>query len=374
MTKTLIIFIDSLPFNLLPQTSFFESLPEKWAIQPGFGYSINLHAELFAGLLPDDVGYFGEWMCDPSSSPGRWLKPILPLLDTIFRPYILNRGIQRILTMAYHPGHPMPNIPLRHLDKFALVGMHIQDPNYPHPTLFTQFPHLHAMTYRGNGHVKGQRDANLFEQGLVALREHDNVFIPLPDLDGFGHTYGTDGQPYCEHLDALDEWCQQLTEAFLNQHPSSHVFIISDHGMVNVTQGIYLDIEEQVCQASEKTFLYFSDANLLRVWLHDPTLKSEIQAYLESFNHGKILSEEERQIYGLTSTRFGDFIYVLNEQLAFQPSTFARNIPKGMHGYHPKAPSQQGVALHIGPAWTGKAPKRMLDVYQLMHAALSEAW
>lgn len=68
MTKNLIIFIDSLPFNILPQTSFLNQMTERWSIQPGFGYSINLHAELFAGLLPDDIGYFGEWMYDPPAS------------------------------------------------------------------------------------------------------------------------------------------------------------------------------------------------------------------------------------------------------------------------------------------------------------------
>ena len=374
MTKNLIIFIDSLPFNILPQTSFLNQMPEKWSIQPGFGYSINLHAELFAGLLPDDIGYFGEWMYDPPASPGHWLKPILPLLDTIFRPYILNRGLQHILTLSYNPGHPFPNIPLRHLDKFALAGKHIQEATFPRPTLFTEFPHLQALNYRGTGREKGQRDAYLFELGMAAIVENENLFIPLPDLDGLGHTYGIDGQPYLDHLAALDEWCHQLSEKFLDQYPSGHIFVISDHGMVNVTQGVYLDIEEKICRASEKTFLYFSDANLLRVWLFDESLRSDMQTYLDSYGYGQTLNEFDRQTYGLTSPKFGDFIYVLDEKLAFQPSTFARNIPKGMHGYHPQTPSQQGVALHMGTEWPGAKPKRMQNVYSLMHTALSEGW
>jgi hypothetical protein len=144
--------------------------------------------------------------------------------------------------------------------------------------------------------------------------------------------------------------------------------------MVNVDQGVYLDIEEKCGKASNDSYMYFSDANLLRVWIFDDALHAPIQTYLEQYPHGQILSDEERQTYGLTSSRFGEFIYVLDEKLAFQPSTFARNIPKGMHGYHPTVPSQQGVALHWGSPWTGDSPARMKDVYHMLNAVLEEVW
>jgi hypothetical protein len=347
---------------------------EKWPIEPGFGYSVNLHAELFAGLLPDDVGYFGEWMYHPQKSPGWSLKWVLPFLDTVFKPYVLNRGLQHLLTRRYCPGHPMPNIPLRHLDKFALEGKHIQAPDFPYPTLFTKFPQLYALTYRGIDREKGRRDQYLFEQALIALDHQRSIFAPLPDLDGFGHSYGIDASPYTTHLAKIDDWCRQLVRKFFDHNPRGHAFIISDHGMVNVSQGIFLDIEAQIGRASEDTYLYFSDANLLRIWLFNPALRSTIQTYLENFGYGKILSSAERQEYGLTSPRFGEFIYVLDEGWAFQPSTFARNIPMGMHGYHPKTASQQGVALHLGPVWTGNPPQRMRDVYHLMCQSLAGEW
>ena len=370
MTETLIIFIDSLPHKLLPRMSFLNSVQEKWSIQPGFGYSVNVHAELFAGLLPDEVGYFGEWMYNPEQSPARRLKRILPILDLIFRPYVLNRGLQTLLTKGYYPGHAMPNIPLRHLDKFGLEGRHIQSPDFPFPTLFTQFPKLHVLNYREIGPEKGKRDAFLFSQGMQALERFNDVFVPLPDLDGFGHQYGIDAEPYCQHLTAVDDWCRQLSDEFLRRNKDGHIFIISDHGMANVVQGVHLNIEEEILPASERTYLYFSDANLLRIWLFDPRLQPTMLAYLDQLPYGGIVSADERQVYGLTDPRFGDFIFVLNEGLAFQPSTFARNIPKGMHGYRPTAPYQQAVALHIGPTWRDKTPERMRDVYRMMTNAL----
>ena len=374
MPQVLIIFIDSLPFVLLNKTPFLHSLDEKWGIEPGFGYSVNIHAEMFAGILPDELGYFGEWMYDPKNSPGWHYRAFLPLMDAILRPYVLNRGVQHVLTKRYSKGHPMPNIPLRHLDKFALEGLHIQSADFPVPTLFTQFPEMKMLRYRGIGRVKGERDAFLFEQGLTAIPEYASLFVPLPDLDGFGHQYGIDQQPYLDHLTAVDEWCRQLSEKHQALYPDGHIFIVSDHGMVNVDQGVYLDIEEKIGKASSDTYIYFSDANLLRVWVIDDNFHNKIQSYLEAYAHGQILSDEERQTYGLTSKRFGDFIFVLDEKLAFQPSTFARNIPKGMHGYHAKAPNQAGIALHMGPSWQGASPQRMKDVYHMMHGALAGEW
>lgn len=370
MNETLIIFVDSLPYNLLPQTSFLNTIQEKWAIEPGFGYSVNIHAELFAGLLPDDVGFFGEWLYNPAKAPGRLVKPVLPLLDKLFHPYLLNRGVQRILTIWYHPGHPIPNIPIRHLDKFSLNGIHILSPKFPYPTIFTRFQKIKVLNYRGKDMKKGERDQLLFEMGMAALSETSSLFVPFPDLDGFGHRFGVKAGPYLQHLARVDNWCRQLSEAFLAMYPTGHIFVLSDHGMTNVSQGVYLDIEEQLGPANSRRYLFFSDANLLRIWVFDENLMEPVRQFLESYKYGNILTDRDRTEYGLTSPGFGDFIFVLNENLAFQPSTFARNIPKGMHGYDPRTLSQQGIALHLGPPWIGDPPRRMKDVYHMLDATL----
>jgi len=374
MNDVLIIFVDGLPHTLLSHMPNLGMAREQWSIIPGFGYSVNIHAELFAGLLPDDVGYFGEWMYNPESSPGRRIRKLLPMLDTLFRPYILNRGLQYLLARRYHPGHAIPNIRLRDLDKFALEGLHILDDprNYPHSSLFSDFPELHTIPMPDL--PKGKRDQALYSAGLNALEEASSLFIPLPDLDGFGHTYGIDKKPYRDHLLHLDKLIATLVQRFTELHPRSHVFVISDHGMVNVSQSVYLDIEQSVAPASEKTYVYFSDANLLRVWVFDSQLRTSIQTYLETLKCGQLVTDKEREIYGLTSARFGDLIFVLYEGLAFEPSTFARHRPAGMHGYHPLAPGQQAICVHYGERWRGAAPHRMHDVCNMLRGALGSQW
>lgn len=374
MSNVLIIFVDSLPYALLSRVPKLYAAQEQWSVVPGFGYSVNIHAEMFGGLLPDDVGYFGEWQYNPPASPGWRIRKHLPLLDAICRPYVFNRGLQYLLTRTYRPGHAMPNIRLRDLDKFAMAGDHILDgPHaYPHPTLFSEFPHLRVLSMPTL--PKGERDRQLYETGLAAMKEAGCLLVPLPDLDGFGHVYGIDAPQYNAHLAQLDTWIAELAARFVARHAQGHVFVISDHGMVNVTQGLCLDIEQRIGPPGAHSYVYFSDANLLRVWITDEQKRVPMQTYLTQFVGGRLVTGKERAEYGLTSPRFGDFIFVLDEGLAFEPSTFARHKPVGMHGYHPLAPGQQAVAIHYGPRWKGAAPRRMRDLYEMMRSALGERW
>ncbi len=373
--ELLILFVDSMPFALLPRTEWMRQAPEAWSIRPGFGYSVNIHAEMFAGLLPDDVGYFGEWTYDPPRSPGWRYRRLLPLLDALFRPYLLNRGLQTLLTRNYHPGTIVPNIPLRHLDKFALTGRHLlDDPTaFPHPSIFTTYE---ALTFLPIPALpKGERDKAVFEEVMRRLRAGEaTLFAPFPDLDGFGHRYGIEAAPYLDYLRRLDAWLGAIIERFTAEHPRGHLFIVSDHGMVTVKEGVSLALEREIGPSSSATYVAFSDANLLRVWVMDERLRAPIAAYLRAFAGGRLVTEAERREYGITNPRFGDFIFVLEEGLAFEPSTFARHKPKGMHGYHPEAPGQQAVCLHWGPAWQGAPLRRMRDLYRMFVQVLEGRW
>lgn len=367
--------MDSLPFNQVRRMNYLQGTRRMWPIDPGFGYSVNIHAELFAGLSPDRVGFFGEWMYNPLRSPGRRFRRILPFLDKLLKPYILNRGLQHLMTRSYQPGHIMPNLPLRFLDKFSLEGAHIHSSRFPKETLFDTFREsLFVLEYRNLGVAKGERDQVLFRRGLEAIRHRgDSLWIPFPDLDGIGHRRGIDSFEYEQHLLRLDSYIKILTETFLERHPRGVVAVVSDHGMVNVQKGVYLDIEEEVGPATERSYLYFSDATLLRVWVFDRDLLGTIGAYLNDLEFGRIVSEEERRRYGLVSERFGDFIFVLNEGLAFRPSTFARNIPRAMHGYHPELPSQRALLVLFGREVACGNPTRMNDLFQLQKGLLSSA-
>ncbi|MCB0217777.1 MAG: alkaline phosphatase family protein [Caldilineae bacterium] len=373
---TLILFVDALPFDDLGQLPGLNGWAWKARLRPGFGYSINLHPELFCGLDPDRVGFFGEWALDRTGAPGRRYRAVLPLLDRLCRPYLLNRGLQHLLTKRYRPDRIMPNLPLRWLGEFSIHGEKVEDPRFDRPSIFSRHPGLQRVSTAGLS--KGARDARVVERAAAAIAAGaEQLYVPLIDLDGIGHAHRRSSEAWQAHLARLDAWIAVLSEGFLARQPEGQVFVLSDHGMADVTGSVELRIEQDIAKAGPGRFLYFSDSTLLRIWVFDPDLGEAIAAYLDDSPVATPIMQPEREAYGIANPAFGDFIAVLDEGLCFKPSTFARNIPAAMHGYHPTVSSQQALLAWRGPA--GREPARAaavdrtLAVFPLLDAALGRA-
>jgi hypothetical protein len=367
---TLLVFVDALPFDHLARLPRLAAWPWRARLAPGFGYSINLHAELFAGLTPDEVGFFGEWALDSAQAPGRRYSRALPLLNTTLRPYLLNRGVQTILTRRYRPDRIMPNLPLARLGDFAIHGEKVTDPAFGKPTLFTRHPELVRVT--AEGLTKGRRDAVLIDRTAALVHAGAaNVYLPLPDLDGIGHLHRTDGTEWNAHLAWLDAALDQLADRFLDRHPSGDVLLVSDHGMADVHGGVRFGIEAALGPARADRYLYFTDSTLVRAWSSDPLHLWRVQDFVAGVPRLRVVTDAERATYGLTNPSFGDVIGVLDEGWCFEPSTFARHIPRAMHGYHPDVESQHAVLLHRGSHPPTLAPERTLEAFQVFEEALA---
>ncbi len=366
----LIVFVDALPFGHLARLPQLASWPWRAEVRPGFGYSINLHAELFAGLTPDQLGFFGEWTFDPAQAPARRYAGLLPILERLCRPYWLNRGLQSVLTWHYRPGYRMPNLPLARLADFAHVGRKIGRPGFPKPSIFDRHPRLRLLeTQRLK---KGARDGALVAQAKRCIDEGiSRLFVPLPDLDGIGHRHGTRSPEWQQQLARLDGWVSGLAERFLARHPDGDVLVLSDHGMAEVERGIRFAPESTLGPAHRQRYLYFTDSTLLRVWLAEPALAPRLDEALGLVPGLHRITRTERLEYGLQNPAFGDVIGVLAEGLCFEPSTFARHIPRAMHGYHPDVPSQHAVLLHRGQHPPKLVPRRTTDVFAILDEALA---
>ncbi len=366
---TLIVFVDALPFDDLGAMPRLASWPYRSRLRPGFGYSINLHAELFAGAPPDAVGFFGEWAFDPAHAPGHRYRRLLPLLDRIFAPYALNRGLQALLTARYRPERIMPNLPLGRLGDFAIHGAKLTDPEFPRPTLFTRHPRLQQVS--AGPRRKGERDAAV----VTEARRHidagaNDLYVPLPDLDGTGHRHGTASHAWRSHLAWVDAAVDSLATRFLGRHPAGDAFVISDHGMADVTGGVTFDPTPTLGRQGRHRYLFFSDSTLLRVWVRDPRLEAPVAEEVAAVPGLTVITDAERQAYGLTNPDFGRIIAILDEGRCFEPSTFARHMPVAMHGYHPEVASQHAVLLHRG-AHPPAPADRTIEVFSILDASLT---
>jgi len=366
VSRNLVIFIDGFPYYYLRKAEYFSTFSRKLEVIPGFGYSVNIHAELFGGYTPDDVGYFNEWGLKTEASSLGKIRPLIALLDLLGRFYLLDRILHK--TISYQVGF-IGNIPFRYVNEFSRRGRSIYSKAFPKPTLFSK--NILRLILPCTSEI-GMKDREVYIKALEAIGKVDNVFVAFEDLDGISHKYGVGSPQYDHKIRELDQWVRDLVTKFLRETDKGKVVVLSDHGMVNVTQGVRIDLESKIGHAGRDTYLYFLDSTLLRVWVFDDGLWVKINNYLSSLNCGMVINFREREKYGISNREWGDIIFLLNEGNVFSPSFLGRKLPKAMHGYHPELESQKGIFLFSGPGdFKPTGAIRTIDAFLILRGLLN---
>jgi len=386
MDNNLIIFIDSLPYYYLDKIPNMSGYPRKNKVISGLGYSINIHAELFGGYVPDEVGFFNEWTYDPGSAPLRKLALIKPVLERIKRESLSYRIVKKcICTMLNIRSF---DICPDYLCSFSRDGKEIYSVkssgrgtkgaysfSFPMPTIFNTAKEITTVLPEISAKKGGSRDYSVYLQARELINKSRNLFLWFPDLDGIAHVNGVGSDKYHKHVLTLDEWIEKLKKLFLEKYTDGNILIFSDHGMVNIHKEIDLNLEENIAKPGEKTYHYFTDSTMLRVWILNKGLKPVISEYLTSLNAGKILDDRYRKEKGITAKKFGDIIYVLNEGCVFHPVTLSSGksgAVKAMHGYLPELESQAGICLSPSKNYGFPYPEvSTFDIYNYLTNSLS---
>ncbi len=342
MGKRLIIFIDSLPYFYVRNMKFLSQFEKRIAkVMPGFGYSVNVKAEIFAGRTPDAVGYLNEWGYQGRADLRKYrflfslLGPVrlFPLADRI-----VHKMVSRLI------GKNIWSIPFSYLAFFQRTGIEAYRDGFDHPSIFFDMKRLKKIGYYQFPYSR-ERDRLIFQETITAIAsgQYDNVFIASGDLDSIAHRYGTCTKEYDRKIQELDDYLARAYDVFFTRYPDGEIIILSDHGMAEVTGGVHIPMEQKFGKPGEKTYLYFLDSTMLRIWTFNDSKRTEIEGYLTDVPDGKIMSPAERSRYGITTETFGTIIFLLNEGKAFTPSFYGRKLPRAMHGYAPELESQKGV-------------------------------
>lgn len=341
-TPILVIFVDAYPFD------DSEPLAKKLAamaykkVTPGVGYSINVKAEIFAKLNPDDVGYFCEWIYN-KDKVHKWMYPpvtkILTAIGSIGN--FSNRVIHKIVRMILK--EPIYAIPFDILPYLKNAGPTAYDRGFNRPTFLSELSFDRVLYSE-----IGVNDEKVFAVAKNKLKNDKStrLFISTAQLDGVMHKYGKGSEEYRKQIKIIDKNIIDLVEIFKQIHgDSSNYFIFSDHGMANVNEAVSFDIRKVLGKPRKETYSYFIDATFYRVWLNDKKLERSLVKAFEALLKGHVLSVSERSHYGLNSTDHGDVIYMLDEGKMFSPSFFGDVVCKAMHGYNPDLESQQGTFI-----------------------------
>lgn len=347
--RTLTIFIDGLPFDQLSKMEFVRTFPSQARLVPILGYSVNCQTQLFTGKTPDEMGYWCEWTYDPERAPFKKLKLFLRLLALLAFSYPLKRVLHKMLDRLRWVSSTK-NIPLAYLADFAETGHSVFNPRFSHDSLL-DFPGLHKIFHLHFPAGMNRDDLAFHAAKNHILQEKDpgHIVVTWTQIDACSHWDGVGSQPYDRLLEKNDRHIKELTNLFLAKVPDGVVFVVSDHGMVNVQHSIRVDLEGRFGKPHRAGYAYFSEGTILRVWCRDAALRDQIAKYLNSLEGLESVSDAERVQFGIVNPAFGDLIYHALEGYQLVPSYWGPKPSVGMHGYHPRYRSQHGVCLSTRP-------------------------
>lgn len=345
----LIIFIDSLPYRTVTKFKLFPYLGYKKALVPGFGYSANVHAEIFLGTKADEFGFFNEWQFNPGHNN----------LKKIYLPKIFLKQNSRlkmgdrlfhILLRKIFPRRFALNIPFKYQHWFC------KKPSIFEMHKYNRFNNVHRPFFCNEnittiiGDLLNiepyKRDYFAKQKAIDSINNNNTMFISLCDLDYFGHKFGVETRTYMKKVQDLNKIIAQLIDFWKRKKGEKcGILVFSDHGMANVQKSIKLEIEKKLGPSNLKTYSYFIDSTMVRIWLHKKSLANSMIKFFSDINEGIIISEEKRKKFGILNPKFGDIIFLLNEGHVFAPSFMGHNSPKAMHGYDPNITSQYGIVM-----------------------------
>lgn len=376
--SVLVIFIDSFPYYYLNKTKYMPQFKSVSKLTPGFGYSINCQAEIFGGLKPDALGYFCEWTYDPKCSPFKKLDLIFKILHPARKLYYFDRILHRIIDKIYSKKNSsVKNIPFGYLSKMSRKGYDVFSKGFISPSLLNKngIKVISTLNYM---HLSPRlRDNIVYEKAISFIDKSSSdslkLIISQTELDGIGHWYGVGSHKYDENIKLLDQRIFELQSKFFKRFKNGHLIVVSDHGMVNVIDGIKINMESIFGRPSNRTYFYFLEGTILRIWCFHSKLKKAIEDYFENLDFGSIINFEERKRFGVSKREFGDIIFLINEGFMFVPSFWGGKISKGMHGYHPYLESQKGIFLYLGKRnYYLKDEMDSLEVYNILKENLVE--
>lgn len=361
----LVIFVDSLRYeaSLCP---FLESCGlTRLRYVPPLGYSANILPLLYRGKMPDELGFYNEYGVG-GRDRARALVPTDPIVETLGRIPVLRKVIYRGLRTV---GLNAANIPMRLLPYFANHSSSTYAMGLAHPSLFDEadFELILANQVRA---APPERDRVALGEAARAIERSPRVYVSLNDLDSVSHEWGLNSREYARHERVLGEGISDLITRFQRiRGEHAPVVVLSDHGMAAVFAAVSLPIEDRLGRPGRDRYLYFLDSTLLRLWCYDPALRPEMEEMLAELGGiGRRISDEERERWGIVSPATGDYLFVLDEGLVFEPNFIGRGVPRAMHGYHPDHHSQHAVFLTNRPDVVGHQEMSGADAYRALHA------
>jgi hypothetical protein len=370
--KLLVLILDAFSDKYLKYTSYLSKLCKEYycaTIKPMFAYE-GIATTILTGL---DIRESGIWHDKIFVPRGRkdlkvsFLKPFVSLIDAVSPTDYINKALRFLLFKIFREEYGTPHlIPPKYLKYFA---------TYKHqgkgiPDLF-QILREHGIRSTWIEPKLSSIERRTLRNTISLFRKYGFIVVKLNSLDRLGHKYGPLSIEIRERVKYLDSIVEETISILQSKINDFSFIIMSDHGMVPVEKTVNIEgILEKGTQIEPlKDYIPYIGSTFASFHILNKKAEGIINQLLQSFGeHGKILSEEEAELFGINRELYGHIIFALNEKIVFHPNFFQkREIPKGMHGYaFPRYDNAIFIASGISIKGTLLQTLKYSDIFKIL--------
>lgn len=325
-----VVFADAFAFSCYKKLDGLKDY-KLCKINPGIGYSSNLHYILFDGKGPDDVGFFTDY-CWGESQPKK-VGALQRSCDDIVTLNNLYRFFRRKFTKK------SDNIPFSEASYFSTKGKY-------------------KFMLDGDCYVFGRKVSKAYERDYKKSFERanqyiedgsDGIVVVLEELDHFGHEVGSEGKKYVGYATEILRETRCLFDKFEKKFSNAICVLISDHGMSDVVCSVDIidGLKKRFGLPGEK-YQFYNDSVYLRLWTNDRNTLSKLKNHFDCIDVLALVDDVERKKHKTENIKFGQLIYRLKEGYVFEPNCFGvaiRGGARGIHGYMEPTDKASGILV-----------------------------
>jgi hypothetical protein len=201
----------------------------------------------------------------------------------------------------------------------------------------------------------------------AASGDADVMACYTADLDAALHHEGTTGAGVKSRLERYGALLDRLAGA----RPSPWIYLVSDHGMVDV-QGT-VDVMGRLARLPvswPRDYLAFFDSTMARFWWRAPAARTAVIDALAAEPAGRWLSDGELEMLGalFPGREYGDAVFLLQPGRLLLPSFMGSGPLAAMHGYDPSHPDMAALLWSNRPV--PESVRHLTDVRGFLEAEL----
>lgn len=336
-------FVDAFGWEVYQRYGFLNDLmPHARKLETTFGFSSAADPSILTGRYPDEHGHWSSFFYAPDDSPFAWFKYLSYLPGVIFDRWRVRHWLSKFIKMAYgYTGYfELYSVPFDKLPQFDYLEK--RDYFVPRGILNTDtiFDWCvdHDIPYYCSNWRQSEEQVVAANKAKIQEGEIKMAYVYLPKLDALMHNFGTKHQKVDDKIRWLEAQVKELYATAQEHYEEVSLYVISDHGMANVTGSVNLikKIEALGLKFGED-YVAMYDSTMARFWFPNPDARALVEQCLEGVPEGSIVSDEElkRMHVPHEDSKFGELFFLMNPGILINPSFMGLKVIPGMHGYHP---------------------------------------